>query len=81
MKGRPLGIGVVLLSLTAGCSAPSSQVSPQVDGQIRDNLSRPLNAEELKQMGGGGQKPSEQQPGSAPAPMPAGKGPKGPASS
>lgn len=61
----------------AGCSSPSSDVSPEVDNKIRDNLSRPLNAEELKQMGGGGQQPTADNPGSQPAVPPPSKGPKG----
>ena len=58
-----------LAGVAFGCAPPSSDVSPQVDAKIRDNLSRPLSPDEIKQMGA---TPSGE--GSKPAQPPAGKG-------
>lgn len=78
MKKMTLLSVLALPVLMAGCSAPSTEVSPQVDGEIRNNLSRELTPDELKMMKGGGGTPSGGSPGSAPAMPPAGKGSKPP---
>jgi hypothetical protein len=57
-----------------GCSSPNSDLDKKSDQTLRDNLSRPLNAEEIKQMGSGAG--NNAQAGAKPAEMPAGKGPK-----
>jgi len=59
--------------ILGGCSSSNQDLDKKSDQALRDNLSRPLNADEVKQMGGGG---SNSQPGAKPAEMPAGKGPK-----
>jgi hypothetical protein len=62
-----------LAAILAGCSGTNADLDKKSDATLRDNLSRPLNAEEIKQMGSGaGNNPQ----GGKPAEMPAGKGPK-----
>lgn len=63
----------LLAAVLAGCSGSNSDLDKKSDATLRDNLSRPLNAEEMKQMGGGGGK---SEVGAKPADIPAGKGPK-----
>lgn len=51
-KGWWLGAALLATSLM-GCAGDTT-VSKDQDKQLRGNFDRPLNAEELKQMGGGG---------------------------
>ena len=59
--------------IAAGCSSGGSDLNKKDNQVLRDNLSRPLNEEEIKMMGKGN---GAQKAGSQPAQMPAGKGPK-----
>lgn len=52
---KTISLLAILLAVgLVGCSSPSSDLSKDADKQLRDNLSRPLNEEEIKMMGGGG---------------------------
>lgn len=47
-------LGVILALGLCGCASQSSDLSQADDQKLRDNMSRPLNEEEIKMMGGGG---------------------------
>ncbi|HVL37755.1 MAG TPA: hypothetical protein VM328_00060 [Fimbriimonadaceae bacterium] len=66
-------LAIVFPIVALGCSPPAGEVSAAEDQKIRDNLSRPLTAAELQQMGANAQ---AKDPGSAPAEPPPVKGPR-----
>jgi len=70
-----LGLVVCVSGFLAGCQGGgSSELSPDQDKALRTNMSRQLTPEEIAKLGGS--QPAGGQGGSAPAEMPAGKGPR-----